>query len=370
MALIHPEAQTLARQFHYPRVAEIERIPAPGPVVIIAIFPYPIIATVVDSAQGDGGTFKIDFRAMVEHDIQNHLDTGGVQRLNRIAKLIQGARRVAGIARIQREPGQRVVAPVVAQPHPLQSRLAGELRHRQQFKGADAQRFEVSDHHRVAQRLIRSADGFRQLRIKQGEPFHVRFIKHRFPPRGTRRFIAQPVVTQIHYLRFWRYRGAIAMIRLPHSAVQALVVRQIALNPVSAGIEQQLGRVKAVSLRRIPGAMHPVAVAQARPDGSQPAVPDVAAARREIEALLVALLVEHAQLHPLRVGGEEGEVHPLAVIAGAQRRRLACREVGHCASRTSQIVASGGRVRDSECSRPWLGMASLSTTPPLPWLLP
>ncbi len=79
-----------------PRVAEIERIPAPGPVVIIAIFPYPIIATVVDSAQGDGGTFKIDFRAMVEHDIQNHLDTGGVQRLNRIAKLIRA--RVGSLA--------------------------------------------------------------------------------------------------------------------------------------------------------------------------------------------------------------------------------------------------------------------------------
>jgi hypothetical protein len=42
--------------------------------------------------------------------------------------------------------------------------------------------------------------------------------------------------------------------------------------------------------------------------------------------LLVALLVEHAQLHPLRMGGEEGEIHALAVIAGAQRRRFACRE--------------------------------------------
>ena len=114
MALIHPKAQTLARPLHHAGVAKIERITAPGPVVIIAIPPYPIIATVVDSAQGDGGPFEIDFRTMVEHDIQNHFDTGGVQRLNRIAKLIQGAIRVAGVARIQREPRQRVVAPVVA----------------------------------------------------------------------------------------------------------------------------------------------------------------------------------------------------------------------------------------------------------------
>lgn len=89
MALIHPKAQTLARPLHHAGVAKIERITAPGPVVIIAILPYPIIATVVDSAQGDGGPVEIDFRTMVEHDIQNHFDTGGVQRLNRIAKLIQ-----------------------------------------------------------------------------------------------------------------------------------------------------------------------------------------------------------------------------------------------------------------------------------------
>ena len=326
MALIHPEAQTLARPFHHPGVAEIERITAAGPVVIIAILPYPIIATVVDSAQGDGGPFEINFRAMVEHDIQNHLDAGGMKRLNRITKLIEGTRGIAGIARIQREPCQRVVAPVVAQAHPLQSRLAGELRYRQQLEGADAQRFEVSDHHRVAQRLISSANGFRQLRVQQGESFHVRFINHRFPPRGTRRLIAPPVVMQIHHLRFWRDCGAVAMIRLPHSTMQAFVIRQIALDPIRAGIEQQLRRVKAVPLRRVPGTMHPIAVAQARPGSVQPAVPDVAAARREIDALLVALLVEYAQLHPLRMGGEEGEIHALAVIAGAQRRRFACRQ--------------------------------------------
>ena len=154
----------------------------------------------------------------------------------------------------------------------------------------------------------------------------MRFINHRFPPWGTRPFIATPVIAQIHHLRFWRDRGAVAAIGLPHAAVQALIVRQIALDPVGAGIDQQLGRVKAVPLRRVPGTMYPIAVAQARPGGGQPAVPDVAAARREIEALLVALLVEYAQLHPLRMGGEEGEIHPLAVIAGAQWRRFACRE--------------------------------------------
>jgi hypothetical protein len=57
--------------------------------------------------------------------------------------------------------------------------------------------------------------------------------------------------------------------------------------------------------------MHAVAVAQARPGGGQPAVPDIAAARGEIEALLVALLVKHAQFHPLRMGGKSAKFTPL-----------------------------------------------------------
>jgi pullulanase/glycogen debranching enzyme len=35
--------------------------------------PDPIIAAVIDTAQGDCRPFKIDFRAMVQHDIEDHL---------------------------------------------------------------------------------------------------------------------------------------------------------------------------------------------------------------------------------------------------------------------------------------------------------
>ena len=37
---------------------------------------------------------------------------------------------------------------------------------------------------------------------------------------------------------------------------------------------------------------------------------------------------------------------------------------------TTGTVASGGSVMERECSRPWLAIGSLSTTPPLPVLLP
>ena len=42
--------------------------------------------------------------------------------------------------------------------------------------------------------------------------------------------------------------------------VNQRVIRDVALNRAGAGIDQQLRRIKAVSLLRRPGAMHPVAV--------------------------------------------------------------------------------------------------------------
>ena len=56
-------------------MAEIERVTATGPVVIIAILSDPIIATVVDSAQGDERSVQIQLSAVVEHNVEDDLNT-------------------------------------------------------------------------------------------------------------------------------------------------------------------------------------------------------------------------------------------------------------------------------------------------------
>ena len=88
VALIDPKAQTLARILHHPGMAEVEGVPAAGPVVVITVFPDPIIATVVDSAQGEGRPFQVYLRAMVQHHVKDHFNTCRVQRFYRIAKFV------------------------------------------------------------------------------------------------------------------------------------------------------------------------------------------------------------------------------------------------------------------------------------------
>lgn len=58
---------------------------------------------VVDFVQGDGGFVEIDFCIMVEYDIQNYFDIGGVQCFNCIVKFIQGVIWVVGVVWIQCE---------------------------------------------------------------------------------------------------------------------------------------------------------------------------------------------------------------------------------------------------------------------------
>ena len=88
MTLIDPKAQALAGILHHAGVAEVDGVPAAGPIVVITVFPDPIIATVIDSAQGEGWPFQVYLRAMVEHHIKDHFNARRMQRFNRIAKLI------------------------------------------------------------------------------------------------------------------------------------------------------------------------------------------------------------------------------------------------------------------------------------------
>ena len=168
----------------------------------------------------------------------------------------------------------------------------------------------------MTERFIGAADILRQIGVQIRQPLDVGFINHRLAPRRARRLIAAPVVMQVDHPRLRRYRRAVATIGNAIAAVETFIVRQPAVYLMAAGVKQQLRRVEAVPLRWVPGPVDAVAVAQARPDIGEPAVPDIAAARGQVDASLIALLVKHAEFHPLRVGGKEREIHALTVVAG------------------------------------------------------
>src|SRR5439155_10231023 len=69
--------------------------------------------------------------------------------------------------------------------------------------------------------------------------------------------------------------------------------------------------------------MDPIGVACTGSGPRHVAVPVEDGVRGDVDALLVALVVEEAELHALGVLGEEREVRPLAVPQRAERERLA-----------------------------------------------
>src|SRR5690606_9794076 len=91
-----------------------------------------------------------------------------------------------------------------------------------------------------------------------------------------------------------------------------------AVDGLGVRVEEQLGRVAAVPLRRVVGPVDAVAVALAGLRGAEVAVPDVPVDLGEVDAGLGAVVVVEAQLHPLGDGGEEGEVGAGGAEGGSQ----------------------------------------------------
>ncbi|MMZ66476.1 hypothetical protein D1872_289760 [compost metagenome] len=127
MERLNPVFQARVRILRHRRMTEIEGVTAAGPVVIIAIFPDPIIATVIDSAQGERRPVEIQLRTVVQHHVQNHFNTRLMQRFYGITKFVPRSLGMRGVARIKGKHRQRVIAPVIGQPKPLQTRLAGKM---------------------------------------------------------------------------------------------------------------------------------------------------------------------------------------------------------------------------------------------------
>src|SRR6202007_1663556 len=110
---------------------------------------------------------------------------------------------------------------------------------------------------------------------------------------------------------------------------------------------QQLVGIEAVTVLRLIGAVHTVAIDLPRRDVVQVAVPDILAALRQFDALELAAaeIVEQAQLDLGRVGGKQREIGAAAVPACTE----ACMASG-CQSHLSvfRYQENGGQGRDGD----------------------
>jgi hypothetical protein len=100
--------------------------------------------------------------------------------------------------------------------------------------------------------------------------------------------------------------------------IQRLVTVGLALDRLRVRVEQQLGRVAAMPVVGIVGAMHPVAVPLAGLDAGEIDVPDRSVDLGDLDPRLGSGVVDQAQLHPVGDLGEDGETHPAPVVGRSQ----------------------------------------------------
>ena len=336
VAFAHPKTQTVHHPGHALWLIQSQRVTAAGIVHVVAVGGEPVIARVIDTAQRQRRPIGIQLGAVVEHHVEDHLNTGLMQRFHRIAKLAQ-RRRIsaqAGITVIRRKGRKYVVAPVINQSEPLQTRFRTVLLHRQQLQRSDAEPLEIGNHHRVTERGEATAQHRWDFRMLQGQAAYMRFVDHRFTPGRGRRAVILPIVSFVNHHALGHQFGAVMLIRPVIAAMQIGIICNRSLYRARGGIQQQFVGVKTQPLRRIKRTMHPETVTLPRFTARQVAVPDITAARRQWQPNLLLLLVKQAQLHPRGSGGIEAKVDAVTVIARPERRGDAGRQLSHCASRS------------------------------------
>src|SRR5262245_13389591 len=175
---------------------------------------------------------------------------------------------------------------------------------------------------------VGAADGLGYVGVEPREAFQMDFVDDRLVQLPAERLVALPVETIVHDDRLRHVRAAVGVLTL--QIVAAERVGEDRRRPVDlAGdgaciwIDEQLGRVAPMALRRIPGTVNAVSIALPSSDAANVAMPAVSGLLGQIHTRLVSLVVEQAELHTLGDLREDREVGAEAVPRRSERERLA-----------------------------------------------
>ena len=373
--LLRPVAQRVGDQRERAGVPQVEGVAAAGVVLVEPTVSQPVVAVVVQAAPGQRRAVVAALAGVVVDHVEHDLEPGVMHRPHHRGELAhllapRPGRRVAGV---RGEETKCVVAPVVGQSLFQQRWLGHVVVHRQQLHGRDAKRGEVLEHGRVAEPRVGAAQRLGHIGVTHGEAAHVQLVEDGVRPGDGWCSIAGPVEPRVHDHRSRYERRRVLCVE--HGVIEggvieggvtegtvlarARVVEQGGVESYGAvdgsgiGVGEQLGGVEPVAVPRVPGPVHPVAVALPRPDTGQVRVPHAVGAISQPYARLAPGVVVQAQVHGL-AGAPDGERRAAVLGRGAQRRRPAGGD-GH--AWTSFGVAVG--LRSSAADGPrvtlWIG---------------
>ena len=214
-----------------------------------------------------------------------------------------------------------------------------------------------------------SAQVVAHVRVLHREALDVGLVDDRVGERDPQRAVALPEERVVDDDRFRNRDRVVLVVDLEVGVIVAdarYVGQHVrlgrpvdgAVDRLGVGIDEQLGRVEAMALVGRVRTVHAVAVALARSDVRQVAVPVLRPPLGHLDARLVVLVVEQAQLDPLGVLGEHGEVRAAAVPRGAERIWLAGPDFDH---RTSTPESGGSMISASlNCTSSWVAISTLT----------
>ena len=178
-------AQDVHREAQRRRPVEGERVAAAGVVEIAraVVGEGPVVGRVVEAAQRQRRPEGVAFAAVVEHDVEDDLDAGGVQRGDAGGELGDAA---GGEPRVGDEQRDGVVAPVVGQALPREVALVDRRRDGHQLDGRDAEPGQVRDRGGMGEAGAGAAQRVGHVRMRAREAAHMEFVQDRLAPRHPR----------------------------------------------------------------------------------------------------------------------------------------------------------------------------------------
>ena len=127
VVVVHPMPQAMEDHLADDRVVAVDRVAAAGVVLVAAVVGQHVIDFVFQALEAERGAVLVALGRVVEHDVENHFDAGGVQLADHLLELphLVAGRCAFHVAAVRREEGHRVVAPIV---RPLALRAVGSPR--------------------------------------------------------------------------------------------------------------------------------------------------------------------------------------------------------------------------------------------------
>ena len=273
----HPALERRKRHGDDRRAIERQAIAAAGVVDVAAriVGQKPEVGGVVEAAERQSRPELVALAVVVEHDVEQDFEAGGVQRVGRGAHFGPAARSETRVGRAEHD---RIVAPGVRQAERREVALVDEDVDWHDLDRRDAEALEMLDHRRMGEAGEGSARLRRKILAQMGQAAQVDLVNDRVRPRDAQ----TPRLARRRRERDRLGRvGAAVLAEGEHRMMEL----ERPIESEGVGVGEQLRRIEAVAAQRLERPFGAQAIASAGADAGERSAMDSVVAARQAQTL-------------------------------------------------------------------------------------